>query len=463
MVNLVTIARSVKVEFFGGTEVHMRSHWTTLLALLTLGLTTAGSGEGLPAGEARRRFERLCRIRQEKFDLILPQALRENGVDMWIVVLREGQPDPLYEDLGRGYVMGTGYYVFSDRGGERIERAVLGIDNPLFDACPAYDVLADGASLRSFVAERAPKRIAVNVSEHIGAAGGLSQASYVALRETLGEPWAGRLVSAEKVVSDFRSRRTAAELVAFGEALELSRTLAERALSNEVVTPGVTTLLDVSWWLQEQLLARGLGSSFDTPSVYVTGPKGIEAVSTARVIERGDFLIIDWGVCHLNFCTDVKRQAYVLKPGESAPPAGLQHAYDVALAVRALVRRTIRPGRTAQATLEAINAELERAGYAVMTEFNKTSPTTRTEVIVGCHSVGNQGHGAGPSIAWFNPRQLTFEIKPSNLFSIEFFAWTPAPEWGGRKVRIPLEDDAVVTERGVEWLGPVAERILLVR
>ena len=83
--------------------------------------------------------------------------------------------------------------------------------------------------------------------------------------------------------------------------------------------------------------------------------------------------------------------------------------------------------------------------------------------MIGCHSVGNLGHGIGPSIAWFNPRRLTFEIKPSNLFSIELFAYTKAPEWNGAQVRIPLEDDAIVTERGVEWLYPVNDRILLIR
>jgi hypothetical protein len=30
-------------------------------------------------------------------------------------------------------------------------------------------------------------------------------------------------------------------------------------------------------------------------------------------------------------------------------------------------------------------------------------------------------------------------------------------------VRIPLEDDALVTERGIEWLYPANSRILLVR
>ena len=98
-----------------------------------------------------------------------------------------------------------------------------------------------------------------------------------------------------------------------------------------------------------------------------------------------------------------------------------------------------------------------------MKEFNKPSEGPTTDVIIGCHSVGQLGHGVGPSIAWFNPLRLTFEIRPTNMFSIEFFAYTAAPEFGGRKVRIPLEDDAIATERGIEWLYPTNNRVLLVR
>ena len=82
---------------------------------------------------------------------------------------------------------------------------------------------------------------------------------------------------------------------------------------------------------------------------------------------------------------------------------------------------------------------------------------------IGCHSVGDRGHGSGPSIAWFNPRQQAFPIKPFNPFSIELFVWTPVAEWCGAKARIPLEDDAIVTSRGVEWMYPVNERIRLVK
>jgi len=130
-----------------------------------------------------------------------------------------------------------------------------------------------------------------------------------------------------------------------------------------------------------------------------------------------------------------------------------------------MIRRTIKPGGTAAAMLERLNQSVARMpGFALMKGFNQpgTDPGL-TDVIIGCHSVGDLGHGSGPSIAWFNPQRLTFQIRPTNLFSIEFFAYTAAPEFGGKKVRIPLEDNAVVTDRGVEWLYPVNQRILLVK
>lgn len=429
-----------------------------LLALPVLGLTRPANAQ-----EARRRWEIMSQIRRDKFDYILPEVMRENGIDMWITVMREGLHDPLYEDLGRGYVGGVGYYIFTDRGMARIERAALGIGGYLLEENGAYDIVTGSFDLREFVAERDPQRIGVNMAESIGAADGLSHTMHGALVETLGEPWASRLVSAEKLISDFRSRRVATEIIAFGQAGEISRNIAERAFSNEVITPGVTTLEDVAWWMQDQLLDRGLGSSFDMPSVYITGPDGIEATSSDRIIQRGDLMMIDWGVGLMNFYTDVKRIAYVLRQGETAAPAGIQHAFEQGMAVRDVIRRTIKPGTTAANMLEMLNDEITAAGFTMMAEFNQPSDTPDTEVIIGCHSVGNLGHGIGPSIAWFNPKRLEFEIKPTNLFSIELFAYTPADEWGGKKVRIPLEDDAIVTERGVEWLYPVNQRILLIK
>jgi Xaa-Pro aminopeptidase len=415
-------------------------------------------------GEAQQRWELMNQIRQEKFDLVLPEVMRENRIDMWITVNREGFDDPLTEDFGKGYVGAYGYYIFTDRGGDRIERAVLGIDTALVEDNGAYDIFGSPDDLQAFVAERDPKTIALNFAPNIGAADGLSHTSYRKLSEELGPRYADRFVSAEKLASDFRSRRVATEIAAFARAGEMSRTIAERAFSNEVITPGVTTLADVAWWMREQQFEHNLGTSFGMPSVYLTGPDGVVALSNDHVIQRGDFLAIDWGVGYLNLYTDMKRHAYVLKDGETHLPESIQRAFDNGRRVRDILKANIKAGRTAGETLDLLNERIETAGFKVMETFNQpTDDPENIDVIIGCHSVGNLGHGIGPSIAWFNPERMKYTIQPTNLFSIELFAYTAIPEWGGKKLRVPLEDNAIVTERGVEWLYPVNNKVLLIR
>jgi Xaa-Pro aminopeptidase len=415
------------------------------------------------AQEARQRWERMNEIRREKFDLVLPEVMRENRIDMWITMIREANYGTLHADFGHGYTMDHGYYVFTDRGGDRIERAVLGVDGPRLERGGAWDLFLPVGDLASFVAERDPQRIGLNMSRSIGPADQLSHTGYQQIVETLGEPWASRLVSAEKLVSDFRSRRVASEIAAFAEAGEISRRLAEEAFSNQVITPDVTTLEDVAWWLMDRLLERGLDTSFGLPSIYVTGPNGIEAMSNERVIRRGDLMMIDWGVGFLNYYTDMKRIAYVLRDGEDQAPAGLQHAFERAKEARAVVKGAIRAGVTAEQAAEEIYVALTDAGFQRI-EFNQpTEDSALTDVVIGCHSVGNSGHGIGPSIAFFNPTRMGYMLRPTNLLSIELFAYTSNPDWGGAKVRIPLEDDAVVTERGVEWLYPANQRLLLIK
>jgi Xaa-Pro aminopeptidase len=432
-----------------------------LRVLLTL-LVVACACWPLTAQEARRRWEMERQIRLDKFEQVLPRAMRDNGIDMWIVAVKENHYDPLWNDLGRGYVTGSGYYLFTDRGGDRVERLALGPSGYLIEQSGAYDAFHPASRLAELVKERNPKRIGVNMSDEIGPADGLSVTMLAHLKKTLGEPYSGRLVSAEKLVSDFRSHRVAAEIVAFGEAAGIAIQLAERALSNEVITPGKTTLEDAAWWLQDRLLERGLGSEFDMPSVYVTGPQGIVATSTNRIVQPGDVIMIDWGVQLMNFGTDVKRVAYVLKPGETAPPKSIQNAFDRALAVRDVLKKVIKPGIRADETMKRMDAALAAAGYGVI-EFNRPNRDDRTDVVYGFHPVGNTGHDIGASLTTWQPIQRTFTLHTQHTFAFEYFAYTPIPEWDGAKLRIPIEDDAIVMEDGIQFLHPANYRLLVIK
>jgi Xaa-Pro aminopeptidase len=416
--------------------------------------------------KARTRWEMLNLIRREKFDVILPQVMRENRIDMWITMVKRGHSDPLAVDLGGGSPSDKwgegrfiGYYIFTDRGGDRIERAALGLEGYTLDHCGAYDIFGSAKDLGEFVIERDPKRIGVNMSDKIGVADGLSYSCHQFLIKALGKKHAERLVSAEKLVADFRSRRVASEIVIFGKAAELSRQIMQRALSNEVIKPGVTTTDDVSWWIQDQLLALGLSPQPGMPDVIY--PR--RTSSKDYVIQRGDLLSLDWGINMMNFQCDLKRMAYVLREGEKTLPPTIQDAFNQGLKVRKIIRRHVKPGHTGVETLEMLYRKVEEAGFVRQEVEDQVSDVPKTEVNIGWHSVGNLAHGVGPAIWTEKPLRFQFEIRSTHLFAFEFFIYVPLPEWGGKKLRIGIEDDAIITENGVEWLYPETERILLIR
>ena len=435
-----------------------------LYAILVTSLIVPGFDA--QAQNARARWETMNLIRREKFDIVLPKVMRENSIDMWIVMVKRGHHDPLHVDLGGGspndkwgHGKFLGYTIFTDRGGDRIERAVLGIHGYTLENCGAYDLFGKAGDVSNFVAERDPKRIGVNMSRYIGAADGLSHTCYLHLLEVLGKKYAQRLVSAEKLVADFRSHRVTSEIVTFGKAAELTRKIMERALSNEVITPGVTTRDEVGWWIQDQLLALGFAPQSSLPSVIY--PE--RARSKDYVIQRGDLLSLDWGIEMMNFTCDVKRLAYVLREGETTVPQTIQDAFEQGLSVRKIIRKHVKPGRSGVETLELLYRKVEDAGFQRQEVEDEVTDSKNTEVNIGWHSVGNLGHGVGPAIWTEKPLRYQLELRPTQLFAFEFFMYVPLPEWGGKKLRIGIEDDVIITENGLEWLCPEIERILLIR
>jgi len=433
-------------------------------ASLALGLFHGSSAD---AQEFRYRQDRMCAILKAKFDTILPKVMRENHIDMWIIAVREGAVDQNTAMFPPAYTGGYGYYVFTDRGGGRIERIAIKSLGEELEHCGAFDKVAVRQDIRSFVAERNPKTIAIDMATEIGTADGLSQSMYEKLVKDLGQTYASRLVSAEKLVSEYRSLQTPEEIEAYTQAGEYSRDLADEALSNKVITPGKTTLRQVADWMGDQLLKRGLDNAFGPIATLQRPGMKSGANSDDTVIEPGDLIIVEWDVGYLNKFTDVKRTAYILKPGETAVPPGIQHAFDQAVAVRETLAKTIKPGVTGGEMLVKVNEVVgAMPGYKTLSLDNPVAGMpgpgdSSTTVLIGCHSTGDLGHGSGASIiSW--PLRKTYTLRPTQALVIEFFATTPVPEWGGQRISIALEDDAILTDDGVRFVYPPISHILLV-
>lgn len=424
------------------------------------------------AQEAQARYDLLNLIRKDKFDKILPGAMRDNNVDMWIHVIRRGDPDAFALDFGTT----MGYVIFTDRGGDRIERALLGVSFASVADRSVYDIFGQESDIPEFVAARDPGRIAVNISESLTHADGLSHTGYLKLVKLLGDKYATRLVSSEDVITDFRVRRVQTEIIAFAQACEMQRRIMEEALRS--IKPGETTKEEIGWWAQDQLLALGIEPDYygaETPGIQHSEVS--DRSETRRrdyAFQPGDLISWDWGIQYLNFGTDFKRKAYILKEGETSLPPSIQKAWDRGIKVREILRKNFASGHTASETLNIIVKAIEEAGF-IYTPFTDTDrdreivqslgAEERSGFSIDCHCVGNTGNSeiaVGPSVSPFRPYRGHLMVQPNNLIAFEFIVHTWIPEWGER-LAINFEDDALVTERGIEALYPRNERMILVR
>ena len=410
-----------------------------------------------------------CSVRKDKFDIVLPKTMRRYDIDMWIIIDKGRGAEPLTEDFGPETSYGNGIIVFSDRGLERIERVVFGGEGGMIDECGAYDDFLDPDLLNQFVKERDPKKIAVNYStekklvpmEGRHAVDGLSYTDFNNLKNTLGKVYASRLTSAELLISDYRSERVIGEIIEFSKVARTTIRLLQRALSNEVITIGKTTQLDIGWWLEDKREKLNYKRGWQ-PTVFLSPPNGIEIANTNRVVSAGDLMQIDWGIGKNNYFTDLKRVAYVLDTDETELPSWIETAFNNSIDVRNIIKNNVKPGSTGENILEQLRSKIREAGY-VYTEEESPSDITGIEVNIGMHSAGNLGHDQGGSIFAIYPTRKKYIVQPNSIISLEFIVFTPVDEWSGNKVPICIEENALITESGIQWMHPPQEKVLLIR
>jgi hypothetical protein len=394
-------------------------------------------------------------IRKEKFDLILPEIMRNNKIDMWIHVMRHGDPDPLADDLGTS----SGVLVFTDRGHDRIERAVLGFGAEELPESGAYDLflsedeLVEGDAgwegvIGRFVAERNPQRIGVNFSERYAVADGISHTDYLKLTEALGDKYSKRIVSADNLIIEYLSARVMSEIVIYGQLCKRSEKKIEREFDK--IVPGKTALKHVEG------------------NIWVRHLDGHEDNNNDYVIQRGDMIGLICGANAGSYSTHISGLAYVLRDGETSPPSEVQKIFDYALIAREIFRKNIKVGRSAGETLEILIRKLEEAGYVYIDEdqFDINADPEKTQVHIDFHALGKDVlQTEAPRISPLGPDWIRdLKIPLYHTFTLEYMVHMPAPERGKRKYLYALMHDGVmVTERGVEFPYPPVERIRIIR
>jgi len=428
---------------------------SALRAVALLALAVAAALQPRPlAAQAHASEERTLReweVKREKMERHLLPTMREHGVDMWIIMSRENNPDPALELFG-GYGISGWYghrnaYVFRDAGDAGLESVVFGthlsrflVELGFFDRIESYHSGEQGLApmLRGYVHEHDPETIAVNASRTISMADGLTAELEEYLVDAIGPDYEGRIVSSEPMFIDYVSKRTPAEREIEREAAWKTWHILRRAFSSEVITPGETTLMDVYWWIEDERKAQDLGFNF--PAGIQIQRRGLDEPLEEvddPVIRPGDVLHIDYGIELMGLVTDQQKMAYVLRPGETAPPEGIRRVFERSVRHGEILASTIEPGVLGHEIVERAQARAEEEGIDA-----STYP----------HVQGNWVHGVG---AWGSPiNRERYGIHPeepvraSEFWSVEYNVRAPVPEWDGQVVRMAREEDAWVDEEG---------------
>ena len=433
-------------------------------------------------------------IRRDKFDLVLPKIMRARNVDMWLHVMREAVPDPFgIDELGSA----SGVFVFTDRGGDRIERAVLGrrwgaahrgwgernyrliedsgafdivarpvrIQEPLGGPMTEFDYRFKG--LKEFIAARDPRRIAVNFLHDLGPwvtyrgeIEGLSHTDYVLLTEEIGEEYASRLVSSEWLMMDYINHQVPSEI----ELLKRMRQDELEAIHAAIaaIEPGVTPVDDTELTVMRRMRT---GQS----------QRGRSAGWEGAVVQGGDIVAApSQGV-----------YAYVLREGEAGPPPEIAKLWNEYLRIDRILVETVRAGRTPREIMRDYEQRFEQAGIMLRDDqLHMVTPKndfpaymqgfdpTRTQLSIDAHA---QTKGArpwsvetylAPRIGSYGP-DWTREIPlaPNHHFVLEYFFYMPSPGEAGMDQYLLFWDheQAIATEDGVEYLSPPQTELILIR
>ena len=446
----------------------MNTRLLCLFALAALSALAARPHTALPEEPPvvlplRERAQIRDRWTAERLETIVPELLDREGFDMWILVAREYNEDPVVSTMLPATWLSARRRTMllltrTDDGLERLAVSRYAVGD-LFEAAWDPEQQPDQwARLAELVAERDPQQIGIDVSSAWAHADGLSHHEHEALVEALTPDYVDRLASAERLAVGWLETRTPDEVTAYEHLCRIAHDLIAEGLSTRVIQPGVTTTDDVSWWFRERIAERRLTTWFH-PDVSLQrgatpGHDGSFAAEDAdTVILPGDLLHVDIGIRYLGLNTDTQQHAYVLLPGQTDAPGSLKRGLAAGNRLQDLLAAQFIAGRTG-------NQALAGAREAALAEGLR--PTIYT------HPLGVHGHGAGATIGLWDhqegvPGSGDYGIQPDTVWSIELSVAHDVPEWGDQTIRVMLEEDAVFDGARLRFLDGRQEQLLLVR
>ena len=401
----------------------------------------------------------------DRVQTVLPDLMRREGIDMWVIISREYNEDPVirtflpstWQSARRRTIL----LVFDPGEGAPLETLAVAryAVGEMFQQ--SWDKELHGeqwARLADLIDERDPQRIGLNYSDTFALADGISHTEYGLFRDAVSPRLRERIVSAENLAIGWLETRTDEEMVSYQQIVRIAHEILAEGLSDEVIQPGVTTTNDVVWWYRDRIRELKLTTWFhpsvsidraDEPEVDMKTSLAVQ--KDVEIIMPGDLLHVDFGITYLRLNTDTQQHAYVLKPGEANAPEDLQHALERGNRLQDILTGNFVTGRSGNEILSRTLAQAKDEGITAS---------------IYTHPIGFHGHAAGPTIGLWDqqggvPGRGDYPLFPNTAHSIELYAETSVESWG-KAVRISLEEDAFFDGENTWYIDGRQRELLLI-
>ena len=393
---------------------------------------------------------------EDRFQNLLPQLMDDADLDMWLLISREYNEDPVLKTMlpatwlnARRRTMILFYRNKEQNTMERIAVARYDIGKSIKSAWNKEEEPNQWKALSAIIAERNPNKIGINYSKNFALADGLVKTDYEELLENLPDSLTSKLVSAEKLAIAWIETRTEKEMNLFKKLVTITHDIIDDAFSEKVIIPGKTTTEDVVWFMRQKVTDMGLETWFHpTIDLQRSNQKlkshiySFSKGDTDKVIQKGDLLHCDFGITYIGLNTDCQQHAYVLKDEETEVPEFLAMAFKKGNRLQDILTTTMQEGKT---------------GNEILLSSLSTAKSEGLRPSIYTHPLGKYGHSAGTTIGMWDsqggvPFKGDYSLHKNTAYAIELNVTVTISEWQ-KDIRIMLEEAGFYGDNFFEYVN----------
>ena len=407
------------------------------------------------------RAKIIDKILKERIDNILPKIMKKEDVDMWVLIAREYNEDPIIKTfLPSTWLNARRRTILVISNNENNEFETVSISrydfgNIFKSIWNKEKVPNQWEALSNYIIKKNPNKIAINISENYALADGLVKTDYEGLLKVLPENYIKKLVSSEPIAVSWIEQRSSSEMNIYSQLVEITHNIIKEAFSTNVITPGITTTDDVVWWLRQKVSSLGLSTWFH-PTIDVQRKDNsdlysFDSQSKYDIIYPGDLVHCDFGISYLRLNTDCQQLAYVLKPNEKDAPIELKLALEKGNRVQDLLTNSFEKGRS---------------GNYILKKALKLGFKEGLRPQIYTHPLGLFGHSAGTTIGmWDSQRGVKGSgdhlLNYNTAYAIELNTKVYIKSWK-KDVRIMLEEAGYYDKDGFRYINGRQNKLILI-